>query len=227
MSYFVKIVLRFFLPIGSGENSGVRKGITAAAHRVHKQLKENSSSFLKICFAIEDAKNKNDLKVAFGRLNDVMSTLSLIAPLTEPNGIVTQVLHELKFSKKFGFYLHTAPTPEEAILGYKTAVTKELSDHHMKKESFLREQDIFENALFDKYFPPNFVAPSQIEGTRQHKLTDLCESVLSPCRKRTFRKCIESGTIVYTEMSPERKPDKTQLSVEKMSSSSKRRRFTS
>ena len=222
MSYYVKKVLRFFLPIGSGENIGASKGIILGAQRVHKQLKERASSLPNICIAIENAKNKNDLKVAFGRLNDVMSTLTLIAPLTEPNGIVSQVLHEFKFSKKFEFYLRTAPTPEEAILSYKTAVTKALSVHHRKMESFLRQQDIFENALFDKYFPPTFGAPSQIEGTGQHKLEDLCESVLSPFRKRTFRKCMESGTILYSEMSPEIKPDKTR----KMSSSRKRRRFT-
>ena len=224
MLFFLKNVLRYFLPIGNGDSVIVGKDIILAAQNVRKKLNENCSSFLNICISIEEAKNKNDLKVAFGRLNDVLLTLSLIAPLTEPNGIVYQVLNELKFSKKFGFYLHTAPTPAEAILGYKTAVVKEVSIHYRRIENFIKEQDSFENDLFDKYFPTTFVPPSQMKATEQQKLTDLCESILSPCRKRTLRKCVESGTILYSEMSPEKKSVKTPFLVEKMSSARKRRR---
>ena len=61
------------------------------------QLNENASSFADILISIEGAKNKKDLKVAFGRLNDVILTLSLIGPLTERNGIVYEVLIGLKF----------------------------------------------------------------------------------------------------------------------------------
>ena len=197
-----------------------------AADRVRTQLNENASSFPDILISIEGAKNKEELKEAFARLNDVILTLSLIGPLTEPNGIVYEVLNELKFSKKFGFYLNTAPTVEEAIVGYKTSVVKEVSKNYRKIENFKKEQANFENYLFDIYFSPNAVPPSQMEGTEQHKLTELCESILSPCRKRTYRKCIESGTVLYTEMSPKMKSEKTRLSVEKKSSERKRRRCT-
>ena len=226
MLYFFRNVLRFLLPIGDGDNISVGKDIILAAQRVRTQLNENASSFPDIFTSIEEAKNKNDLKVAFGRLNDVMLILSLIGPLTEPTGIVYEVLNELKFSKKFGFYLNTAPTVEEAIVGYKTSVVKEVSRNYRKIENFKKEQANFENNLFDKYFPPNVVPPSQMEGTEQQKLTELCESIISPCRKRTYRKCIESGTILNTEMSPKMKSDKTRLSFEKMSSERKRRRST-
>lgn len=227
MLYFLKNVLRYFLPIGNRDNVSIGKEIILAAETMRTQLNDNSSSLLTICHSIEEAKNKNDLKVAFGRLNDVMLTLSLIGPLREPNGIVYEVLNQLKFSKKFGFYINSAPTLEEAILGYKTAVVKEVSINCRKIENFIKEQENLENDLFDKYFPPTFVPPTQMEGTGQQKLTALCESILSPCRKRTFRKCIESGTILYTDISPKRKSDKTRLSVEKMNSERKRRRCTS
>ena len=138
MLYFFKNVFRFFLPISDGDNVSVRKDIISAAERVRTQLNEIGSSFPNICISIEETKNKNDLKVAFGRLNDAMLILSLVGPLTEPNGIVYQVLNELKFSKKFGFYLHTAATPGEAILGYKTAVVKEVSIHYRRIENFIK-----------------------------------------------------------------------------------------
>ena len=102
MLYFFKNVFRFFLPISDGDNVSVRKDIISAAERVRTQLNEIGSSFPNICISIEETKNKNDLKVAFGRLNDAMLILSLVGPLTEPNGIVYEVLKELKFSKKFG-----------------------------------------------------------------------------------------------------------------------------
>ena len=152
MLYFFRNVLRFLLPIGDGENISVGKDIILAAQRVRTQLNENASSFADILISIEGAKNKKDLKVAFGRLNDVILTLSLIGPLTERNGIVYEVLNELKFSKKFGFYLNTAPTMEEAIVGYKTSFVKEVSTNYRKIENFKKEQANFENYLFNKYF---------------------------------------------------------------------------
>ena len=168
-------------------------------------LNEDESSFTKICILIEEAKSKKDLKRAFGRLNEIMWTMSLIAPLTEQNGIICEVLKELKFCKKFGYYLNTAPTPHEAVCAYKNAVIQELAEHYRKLDKFRSEHDKFEDALFNKYFPSLFGQSSEVKGTVQEKLTDLCSSVVSSCRKRSFTESTDSGTIRCMEMGFESK----------------------
>ena len=114
----LKHAFSFFSTTDPRSNISVRGPIIFAAKRVQKLLNEDESSFTKICILIEEAKSKKDLKKAFGRLNDIMWTMSLIAPLTEQNGIICEVLKELKFSKKFGYYLNAAPTPHEAVCAY-------------------------------------------------------------------------------------------------------------
>ena len=205
MLSFLKHVFNFFSPSDPRSTLSVEEAIILATKRSRKLLNEDGSSFTKICISIEEAKSKKDLKVAFSRLNDLMWTLSMIAPLTEQNGIICEVLKELKFSKKFGFYLNTAPTPQEAICAYKTAVVQELAEHYRKLETFRSEHDRFEDALFNEYFPSTFWQSSKVKGTVQEKLTDLCSSIVSPCRKRKFSKCTDSRIIQCMEMGPESK----------------------
>lgn len=218
-------MLSFFVPKGSETEDCVQETINMATQCVRNMLSENGSSLVKICSSIEGAKNKNDLKMAFDLLNEIMWTMSLIAPLTEQNGIISLALKELQFSKKFESYLKSAPTPHQAIRDYKRAVVQELAEQHLKLEHFQRCNKTFEDFLFEKYFPSTFFKSSEVEGTMQGQLTDLCESILSPCRKRSFCKCAEGGTVQYKEMCPESNSSKTEFLVEKVSSPSKRRRY--
>ena len=196
-----KNVFSLFLHKSPGSNEGVRKSIMSAAENLRKTLEGNGTSLTNICIAIEEAKNKNDLKLAFDDFNDVMSMISLIAPLTEQRGIICQVLSELEFSKKFSFYLNTATTPHEAIFAYKRAVVNEFAKRYRQIENFIHEQNSF--ALFQEYLPSTFKQSSQVKGTVQGKLTDLCDSLLSP------RRNTEGRTIECTEMSPARKSSTT------------------
>ena len=198
-----KNVFSLFLHKSPGSNEGVRKSIMSAAENLRKTLEGNGTSLTNICIAIEEAKNKNDLKLAFDDFNDVMSMISLIAPLTEQRGIICQVLSELEFSKKISFYLNTATTPHEAIFAYKRAVVNEFAKRYRQIENFIHEQNSFEDALFQEYLPSTFKQSSQVKGTVQGKLTDLCDSLLSP------RRNTEGRTIECTEMSPARKSSTT------------------
>ena len=134
-----------------------------------------------------------------------MWTLSLIAPLTEQNRIISQVLKELNTSQKLCFYLNLAPTPHQAIQDYKRAAVQELAEHFLKFENFQRQSCKFENALFATYFPTSLSLPTEVETTVQEQLTDLCDSIVSPSRKRTFSKFTEGSTAQYTVKCPESK----------------------
>jgi hypothetical protein len=188
-----KKMLSVFFPISPCSNEGVRESIILAAENVRKTLNENGTSLTNICISIEEAKNKNDLKVAFDDFNDVMSMISLIAPLTEQSGIICQVLSELEFSKKFSFYLNTATTPHEAIFAYKRAVVNEFAKRYRQIENFLHEQNSFEDAIFQQYLPSTFKPSSQVKGTVKGKLTDLCDSLLSPEKEQSFTNFTEGG----------------------------------
>ena len=200
MLSFLKNAYSFFFPADLGSNVTFRGTIIVEAERVGKLLNKDGSSFTNICKTIEEAKNMKDLKAAFGKLNDIMWEMSLIAPLTEQNGIICEILKKLKFSKKFGFYLSTAPTPREAIFAYKRAAVQELSVQSRKFKNFRSEHGTFEDALFAQYFPSTFRKPVEVEGTVQGKLTSLCSSIISPSRKRSFFDCTEGGTVHCTEM---------------------------
>ena len=73
---------RFFFPADPESNAIVSDAITVAVKRVRELLNKDGLSFTNICTSIEEAKSKQDLKVAFGRLNDIMWRMSMIAPLT-------------------------------------------------------------------------------------------------------------------------------------------------
>lgn len=143
--------------------------------------------------------------MAFNSLNEIMWTLSLIAPLTEQNGIISQVLKELKSSQKLCFYLKLAPTPHQALQDYKRAAVQELAEHFLKFENFQRQNSTFEKSLFATYFPRTLSLPKEVETTVQAKLTDLCETILSPSRKRSFSKFTEGSTAQYKVECPESK----------------------
>ena len=164
---FWKHVLSFFYPAGPGTHVCVQKTINFATQRVRNQLGDNGSSFTKICLSIEGAKNKRNLKVAIDSLNEIMWTMSLIAPLTKQNGIISQVLKELKSSQKFSFYLNSAPTPHQAIQDYRRAAVQELAEHFLKLENFQRHNSTFEDALFATYFPATLSLPSEVEDTER------------------------------------------------------------
>lgn len=204
-----KNVLSLFLPISPCSNEGVRESIMCASENVRKTLNENGTSLTNICISIEEAKNKNDLKVAFDDFNYVMSMISLIAPLTEQSGFICQVLSELEFSEKFRFYLNTATTPHEAIFAYKRAVVNEFAKRYRQIENFLHEQNSFEDALFQQYLLSTSEQSSKVKGTVQGKLTDLFDSLLSPRKKRIFTNFTEDRTIECTEMGHARKSPTT------------------
>ena len=224
MISFLKHVVGFFLPTDTGSHVRVRKAINLATQSVRNLLSEDGSSLTDICLLIESAKSKNDLKVAFGRLNKIVWVMSMIAPMTEQNGIIYEALKELKFSEKFGLYLNSATSPHQSILAYKTAVVQELAQHYRKLEDFTRHNNSFEDTLFSTYFSSTVSQTSEVEGTLQGQLTGLCHSMISPSKKRTFSTYTECGNGQFTVMEPDSKSSKSKMSIEKMSSESKRRR---
>ena len=217
-------MLSFFLPRGTESHVSVKKAVELVTQRVRNLLSENGLSFTDLCLLIERAENKNDLKLAFNCFNRIMWSMSLSAPLTEQNGIIFHVLKVLNFSDKFGSYLSSAPTPHQAIRAYKTAVVQELAAHIRQLENFKCHNSSFEDDLFSTYFPTPMSHLHQVEGSLQGQLTELCQSVLPPCRKRGFSKISQCGTGECAEIHPDSKSGQTHSTFKETNAGSKRRR---
>ena len=123
---------------------------------VQDLLSAKGSSISNLCQLIERCDNENELRVGFDCLNEIMWTLSMIAPLNVQKGIIFDVLQEMKFSDKFDIYLNSAVTPHEAIKEYKTVVVQDLALRIHKRENFNRHNKAFEDELFCTYFPRSF-----------------------------------------------------------------------
>ena len=219
---FIKHVLSFFNPTVAESYVYDKNTVHLLTQRVWNLLNENGSSFTDLCLQIEGADNQNDLKLAFKRFNYIMWTMSLTAPLTEHNGIIFQVLKELKVSDKFASYLNSSPTPNQAIRAYKTAVVQELAVHIRQLEKFKCQNNSFEDDLFCTYFPPTISHLPVVESRVQEQLTELSQSVLSPCRKRGFSKISQGGTLEYTEIHPDSKSRQTHSILKETNAASKR-----
>ena len=165
--------------------------------------------------------------MAFDQLNAIMWTLSSIAPLTEQKGIIFDVLKELKYSDKFGFFLSSALTPQEAINEYKTAVVQELSVRIRKWENFDRHNKKFEDDLFATYFSRFSSQPLEVEGIVEGQLVDLCHKLVPPRRKRSFSKITKHGTVEDAEILPESISHESQPMVKVTSPGRKKRRWDS
>ena len=210
---FFKHMLSFFYTAGPQSLISVNNTIELAKQRVQNLLSESGTSLHNICLQIERAENMVDLKVAFARLNKIIGRISLIAPLNEQNGMISQILKDLTFSDKFSVYLNSASSPHQAIKAYKTAVVQELADHVHKLENFSRTTNSFEHALFSGYFSEG-PQPAGVQGTVQEQLTDLSEKILSTRRKRTFSNIMDGDSALYVEGGPDTNQSSTNLTVE-------------
>ena len=190
-------------------------------------LSENGSSFTDLCLQIERAENKNHLKLAFSRLNRIMWTISLIAPLTEQNGVISEALKVLNVSDKLGSYLNSTPTPHQAIRAYKIAVVQELALQIRQWEDFKYHSESFEENLFSTYLTKTTSQHRKVQGTVQGRLTELFHSVLSPSRKRGFSKIAQGETVEYSEEHNNSDSEQTKSTLKERNAGSKRRRCQS
>ena len=210
---FFKHMLSFFDTEGPQSPISAKNPIESAKQRVENLLSESGTSLHNICLQIERAENMVDLRVAFARLNKIIGRISLIAPLNEQNGMISQILKDLTFSDKFSVYLNSASSPHQAIKAYKTAVVQELADHVRKLEIFSRTTTSFERALFSAYFS-EVPQPAGVQGTVQEQLMDLSEKILSTRRKRTFSNIMDGDSALYVEGGPDTNQSSTNLTVE-------------
>ena len=206
-------MLSFFYTAGPQSLISVKNTIELAKQRVQNLLIESGTSLHDICLQIERAENVVDLKVAFSRLNKIMGRISLIAPLGEQNGMISQIMKDLTFSDKFSIYLNSASSPHQAIKAYKTAVVQELADDVDKLETFSRSNNSFERILFSTYFS-EVPQPAGVQGTVQEQLTDLCEKFSSTRRKRTFSNFMDGDSDMFVERGPDTNKSSTNLIVE-------------
>ena len=218
-------VVRFFFGTGSKSNCLVEKAINLGTQRVRKLLREYGTSLPEICIMIESAENKNELKTAFARFNKVMWTMSLTAPLNDETGIIFKILEELKCSDKFCYFIMSAPTPQQAIVEYKTAIVEELAERVCNLEKFTEKCNRFETGLFIKYF--NGVSSTALCAKDQiHcQLEDLSEKILSPIRKRKLSRTSADPSVDYAEMGAEKDSSNNQLTSESITHGRKRRRY--
>ena len=69
---YVYNVLRFLFSKRCKSKLKLNKAIHLSMQRVHKLLREYGTSLPDICLLIERAENKDELKLAFARLNKVL-----------------------------------------------------------------------------------------------------------------------------------------------------------
>ena len=210
---FFKHMLSFFHTAGPQSLISVNNTIELAKLRVQNLLSESGTSLHNICLQIERAENMVDLKVAFARLNKIIGRISLIAPLNEQNGMISQILKDLTFSDKFSVYLNSASSPHQAIKVYKTAVVQELADQVHKLENFSRTTNSFERTLFSAYFSEG-PQPAGVQSSVQEQLIDLSEKILPTRRKRTLSNFMDGDSDLYVEGSPDTNQSSTNLTVE-------------
>ena len=223
-SSFVNHVIRFFFATGCKSHFKAEKVIYLATQKVRKLLSEYGTSLPDLCLRIEGAENKDDLKLAFARLNKVMWTISLTAPLNGETGIISKILEELKCSDKLGYFLNSAPTPHHAILAYKTAIVEELAERVDNLESFTRNCNRFEDCLFSRYFAGVESTASGVKDAIHEQLVELSKKMLSPCGKRKLSRITNDPSFEYARMGPNNKSDNNELTFNIISSGGKRRR---
>ena len=217
---FVNHVLTFFFTRGRKSHFKVKKAILLATQRVQKLLIEYGTCLPNICLMIERAENKDELKLAFARLNKVMWTISLTAPLNDETGIIFKILKELKYSDKLRYYLESAPTPHQAIIAYKTAIMEELAERVDNLEKFTRNCKRFEDNLFSTYFAGVSCRALGAKDPIHGQLVELSEKILPPCRKRKLSRISDDPSIESAKNGPNNKSGNNEV----ISSGKKRRR---
>ena len=221
----VNNVLRFFFGKGRKSIFQVEKAIYLGTQRVRKLLSEYGTSLPDICIKIESAENKDELKLAFARLNKVLWTMSLTAPLSDETGIISKILKELRCSDKLGYFLMSAPTPHQAILEYKTAIVEELAERVDYLKKFTDKCNRFEADLFSKYFAEVSFTTLGAKDPIYGQLAELSENILSPCRKRKLSRVSADPSVEYAEMGPGNKSSNNDSTSETLSHGRKKRRY--
>ena len=223
---FFNHLLSFFQSTSSRPHLCAKQTKTMATQRLKNMLNDKGLSLTDLCDEIERSENESDLKLAFNRLNEILETLGMIAPLTEPKGISFATLRELKYSKKLAFYLNSELSPDEAFNEYKRAVVKELAVYNRKRDSIKRRMKTFEDNLFRTYFPQKHSQTLDLEhGLTVHwQLGRISHSVLSPCRKRGFSEINQYGNDECTETNPDSMSGKIYPTGKGLGKESKKRR---
>ena len=127
--------------------------IEVASHKIRLVLSNDKATLRDLCLSIECVENKDDLKLAFNRLNRIIRILLVAAPSIEYNGKIVEVLRELKCSVKFMYHLKSASTVRQAVINYKTEVTKELVGKIRQTEVLVLQDDSFDEKLISTFFP--------------------------------------------------------------------------
>jgi len=121
--------------------------ILFAIKKVEKLLSLNDTTLSDICFAVESAETKDQLRLAFQPFNRVMRILRIAVPDIELYSVIISALKILKCSERFTFHMESTSSIHDAIIGYKSAVIKKMQDSSQRREQLRICDNAFDNSL--------------------------------------------------------------------------------
>ena len=147
----VKCFFNYLTAAGDTSSDKILTDLQVAFQKVKKLLCNKNDTLSDICLSIESAENRDELKVGFDYLNRIVRILLVAAPGIEHNRNVAEVLRELKCSEKLLFHLKSS-TVRQAVIQYKTEVTKDLVGKIRQTEVLARLDDSFDEKLISSFF---------------------------------------------------------------------------
>ena len=167
-------------------NEKIVNHVEVASHKVRVILNKNSGNFKNLCLSVECAENREELKLAFDRLNRIVRVLLVAAPSIEHNWKIVEALRELGCSNKLTYHLNAALTVRQAVNEYKTEVTKDLVGKIRQTEVLARQDDSFDEKLMSNFFPEISSNISTLELYAQKQPGEHIAVTTSPCQKRSI-----------------------------------------
>ena len=224
----MSIVKRFFNFLTEAGDISRDKKVTEieVAFQKVKKLYNANDTLSDICLSIECAENRDELKAAFDHLNRIVRILLVAAPAIEHNWKVVEVLRELKCSDKLLFHLKSA-TVRQAVIQYKTEVTKELVGKIRQTEVLARLDDSFDEKLLSSFFhdTPSNISNKDLYAKKQDGEQHITVTS-SPYRKKITSPLSKREPSKDTEDFPRKRLGSAQMTSEEHRVRKSRRRFS-
>ena len=159
--------------------------LSLAKQEVEKMLSATGSSISSLCSNIEEARTRDEVKIAFTSFNTVMRMFLEAAPRAEHDRHVRDALCSVDLSRRLRFFMESAPSVQEALAQYKTRVVTEVAELIRAQASFTALDDDKDDELLLRLLPEP-TSPFSDEGL-QGDVTTLSRSVKGGLsRKRRF-----------------------------------------
>ena len=131
----------------------IQKKIDLAIWKIKRLLTCKGETLTDVFLDVENAESKDDLKVAFKKLNKLMSYMIRAAPGLESYIAVQTALKLLGTSEKFCEVMKTSVSLEDAIIKWKIEILQSLSDLIMLSDFEASRVDNMDEELINRYLP--------------------------------------------------------------------------